>query len=70
MLIYSDSFYAKSNGNGYDLDERDAICSNCNNILDRQIKYRTIDTKFRFSTNEKDKWRNCPYCGEKLEVEK
>lgn len=66
MLIYSGSFYVEDNGNGYDLDERDAICSKCNNIIDRQEKYRGIYKGWKFSDSKKDAWRHCPYCGENL----
>lgn len=66
MLIYSNPFYIKDNGNGYDLDERDAICSNCKKVIDRQKKYRNIDDTFKFSKREKEEWKYCPFCGEKL----
>lgn len=66
MFIYSNSFCTEDNGNGYTVDERDAICSNCHKIIDRQIKYRGIDKDFKFSIKEKDEYKNCPYCGEKL----
>lgn len=66
MLIYSNPFYAGEE-NGYDLDERDAICSNCHEVIDRQRKYRGIDKEFKFSRNNKDKWKHCPFCGEKLD---
>jgi DNA-directed RNA polymerase subunit RPC12/RpoP len=66
MITYSNPTYVSDNGNGYDLDERDAICSNCHKVIDRQEKYRGIDKRFGFSDNEKKKWKYCPYCGEKL----
>jgi len=66
MFIYSNSFYIEDNGNGYDLDERDAICSNCHKVIDRQVKYRGIDTEFKFSVKAKEEWEHCPYCGERL----
>ncbi len=65
MLLYSNPFYIVGNGN-YDLDQRDAICSKCHFIIDRQEKYRNIDKDFKFSSKEKSKWEYCPYCGEKL----
>mgnify|MGYP000984424521 CR=1 FL=1 len=66
MIIYSDSFYIGDNGNGYNLDVRDVICSNCHNIIDRQEKYRGIDKDYKFSNTNKSKWKNCPYCGKFL----
>lgn len=66
MLIYSNSFYIKNNGNGYDLDIRDAICSTCHKVIDRQEKYRG-EEEFGFSSSEKRDWKHCPYCGDKLE---
>jgi hypothetical protein len=66
MLIYSESHYVANNGNGYSLDERDAICSNCHNAIDRQEKYRGVDKSFGFSESEKKAWRYCPYCGTEL----
>ena len=62
-MIYSNSFYIKDNGNGYSLDERDAICLGCHKVIDRQEKYRDIDKDFNFSNNEKKTWKHCPYCG-------
>jgi DNA-directed RNA polymerase subunit RPC12/RpoP len=66
MLIYSNSFYIEDNGNGYDLDERDAICSKCHKVIDRQVKYRGTSEDFGFSTKEKEEYKYCPYCGEKI----
>jgi len=66
MLIYSDSFYIDDNGSGYSLDVRDAICSNCYKVVDRQKKYRGINEDFDFSSNEKKEWKSCPYCGTSL----
>lgn len=67
MLIYSNSFYIKDNGNGYDLDVRDAICSKCHKIIDRQESYRMMKPiEFCFSTREKEEWLYCPRCGENL----
>jgi uncharacterized protein with PIN domain len=66
MFIYSNSFFIEDNGNGFSLDERDAICSNCKKVLDRQQKYKNIDKKFKFSDKEKNEWKYCPYCGKKL----
>jgi DNA-directed RNA polymerase subunit RPC12/RpoP len=66
-MIYSDSFYISDNGNGYALDIRYAICSSCHKTIDRQEKYRNIDKDFGFSSNEKREWKNCPYCGAKLD---
>lgn len=66
MLIFSNPFYIDDDGNGYALDERDAICASCHKIIDRQKKYRGVDTEFKFDTN-KIEWKYCPYCGEKLE---
>lgn len=66
MLIYSNSFYVKDNGNGYDLDERDAICSKCYNIVDRQEKYGGTKL-WKFSDSKKETWRHCPFCGESLQ---
>lgn len=65
-MIYSNPFYIEDNGNGYSLYERDAICSNCHRVIDRQVKYKGIDGDFGFSSNEKKEWKNCPYCGGKL----
>ncbi|MDD4779198.1 MAG: hypothetical protein PHT02_01150 [Tissierellia bacterium] len=66
MLVYSNSFYIADNGNGYSLDVRDAICSNCHKVIDRQKKYKNMDSDFGFSDNEKREWKYCPYCGEKF----
>lgn len=66
MLVYSNPVYIEDNGNGYSLDERDAICASCGKVIDRQQKYRKIDTDFDFSSNEKRAWKYCPFCGEKL----
>jgi len=66
MLFYSGPFYTEDNGSGYDLDERDAICTRCGKLIDRQVKYRGIDKEFKFSSNEKREWEYCPFCGEKL----
>jgi DNA-directed RNA polymerase subunit RPC12/RpoP len=65
-MIYSNSFYIKNNGNGYELETRDAICSKCHRVIDRQTKYKGIDKEFNMSTNEKREWNNCPYCGHEL----
>jgi DNA-directed RNA polymerase subunit RPC12/RpoP len=65
-MIYSNPFYISDNGNGYDLDVRDAICSGCGKIIDRQEKYRKIDKDFHFSDNQKKEWKFCPYCGIEL----
>lgn len=66
MLIYSKPFYIQDNGNGYDLDVRDSICSNCHQVIDRQEKYRNIYKEFRFSDTDKGNWKFCPYCGKDL----
>jgi DNA-directed RNA polymerase subunit RPC12/RpoP len=66
MFIHSDSFYREDNGNGYSIYERDAICSKCHKIIDRQTKYIGISDGFEFSSSEKKKYIYCPYCGEKL----
>jgi len=66
MLIYSNPFYIEDNGNGYDLDLRDAICRNCLKVLGRQENYRDIDEKFKFPEREKNEYKFCPYCGEEL----
>jgi DNA-directed RNA polymerase subunit RPC12/RpoP len=66
MLVYSNPVYISDNGNGYSLDVRDVICSNCGKVIDRQEKYRNIYKDFAFSENEKEQWKFCPYCGEKL----
>jgi len=66
-MIYSNPFYIKDNGNGYSLYIRDAICTKCHKIIDRQEKYEKIDSDFGFSNNEKKEWKHCPYCGEKLD---
>lgn len=65
MLIYSNPFYVEDNGNGYSLQVRDAICSNCHKVIDRQEKYNG-DSTFGFSDNNKSKWKFCPNCGKKL----
>lgn len=66
-MIYSNPFYIEDNGNGYSLYERDAICSKCHKVIDRQVKYKDIDNKFKFSTTEKQGYLHCPYCGAYLE---
>jgi predicted RNA-binding Zn-ribbon protein involved in translation (DUF1610 family) len=66
MLVYSNPVYIDDNGNGYDLDVRDAICTKCGKVIDRQEKYRGIYKDFGFSTREKHEWKYCPFCGEKL----
>jgi len=64
----TDCSYIKDNGNGYSLEERDAICSKCHTVIDRQKKYEGIDKKFNFSTNEKHKYTHCPYCGNEFKI--
>ena len=66
MLIYSNSFYVADNGNGYDLDVRDAICVSCKTVLDRQERYRGINKDYVF-TKEKREWKYCPFCGQSLD---
>jgi hypothetical protein len=66
MLVYSNPHYIEDNGNGYALDERDAICSNCGKVIDRQKKYRKVDKEFGFSEREKDEWKYCPFCGTEI----
>ena len=66
MLVYSNSFYIKDNGNGYSLHIRDAICSNCGKIIGRQEKYERMYKEFAFSNREKAEWGYCPYCASKL----
>ena len=65
MLIYSGEFCTADNGNGYSIKERDAICSNCHKVVDRQIQYVEVDKGFKF-TGDKEKWKYCPYCGKQL----
>jgi predicted RNA-binding Zn-ribbon protein involved in translation (DUF1610 family) len=65
MLVYSNPHYIADNGNGYNLDERDAICTNCGKVIDRQQKYSGWK-EFGFSEREKKEWKYCPFCGEKL----
>jgi predicted RNA-binding Zn-ribbon protein involved in translation (DUF1610 family) len=65
MLVYSNPVYIEDNGNGYDLDERDAICANCGKVIDRQKKYSGWK-EFGFSENVIEEWKYCPFCGEKL----
>lgn len=65
MLIYSNPFYITDNGNGYDLDVRDAICASCNTVIDRQERYRGKNKEWMFGKDKKE-WRFCPFCGEKL----
>ena len=48
----------------YDRYVRDAICFECGRILGEQIKYEGCES-FRFG-DEKDSYRNCPYCGHKF----
>ena len=48
----------------YDRYVRDGICSKCGRILGEQTKYDGQEN-FRFG-NEKDNYRNCPYCGHKF----
>lgn len=67
-MIYSNSFYIKNNGNGYSLDVRDAICSNCHKVIDRQEKYTDIHKEFRFSNDEKQNYKFCPYCGHEFKI--
>lgn len=66
MIIYGSTSYIEDNGNGYDLDVRDALCSKCHNLIDKQEKYRGIDDEWRFSKKEKELWEYCPLCGEGL----
>ena len=65
MLIYSNPFYINDNGNGYSLDERDAICSDCYKVIDRQQKYSGWKY-FKFSNTYKKQFKFCPFCGSKL----
>jgi DNA-directed RNA polymerase subunit RPC12/RpoP len=65
-MFYSRPHYIQDNGNGYSLEERDALCSKCGKSIGRQVKYKNIDKEFSFSDNEKAEYKHCPYCGERL----
>jgi hypothetical protein len=65
MLICSNPFYVNDNGNGYSLDVRDVICSECHIVIDRQKKYKG-NKDFEFSDNYKKDFKYCPFCGSGL----
>jgi hypothetical protein len=64
MLIYSNPFYHEDDGR--QIEERDALCSICYNVVDRQEKYEGIHDDFVFSTDKARLWKCCPYCGKDL----
>ena len=66
MLVYGKSFCIRDNVNGHEVEFRDAICSSCQGVVDRQQKYRGIDKEFRFSSADKKNWKFCPNCGKEL----
>lgn len=45
LIIYSNSFFREENG--YEIEERDIICSSCHIVIDRQKKYKNIDSNFK-----------------------
>jgi hypothetical protein len=63
MFIYSNSFNI-ANNQGYEIEARDAICSKCKKIIDRQVKYKGIHQEFQFTSGNQSFWKYCPYCGE------
>lgn len=50
----------------YDRYVRDAACSKCGRALGEQVKYPDFDKEFKFELVEKNNYKFCPYCGEKL----
>ena len=47
---------------------RDAICSECGQLIGEQLRYPDFNEDFRF-VDEKAHYKHCPYCGHKFEFE-
>lgn len=50
----------------YDRETRLAICCSCGEVIGEQNKY-IFDDIFYFCEKEKEKYRFCPYCGERFD---
>lgn len=50
----------------YDRYVRDTMCSECGRTIGEQVKYPYFDKEFKFESVEKNNYKFCPYCGEKL----
>jgi hypothetical protein len=74
MIVYSKEIFIKAHedmrnpykNHHYDRYVRDIICGSCGEILGEQVKYVGLDEEFSFEETEKNKWKFCPCCGEKL----
>lgn len=74
MLIYPSETFIRAHSDkhnpyynhSYDRYVRDAICSSCHKTIGEQVKYPHFDKEFQFPTTEKNSYKFCPYCGEKL----
>lgn len=74
MLIYPKETLIKAHADrrisyynhSYDRYVRDAMCSSCYKIIGEQVKYPDFDKEFKFEPTEKNHYKFCPYCGEKL----
>lgn len=49
----------------YYKDVREALCSECGELIGEQVRYTHIDADFRFR-DEKELYKYCPYCGHKF----
>lgn len=74
MLVYSSGTFIRGHANrknpyynySHDRYVRDTMCSHCNEMIGEQVNYPHFDAGYRFETEEKNRYKFCPYCGEKL----
>lgn len=74
MLIYPSETFIRAHADrsnlyydhSYDRYVRDAVCSACHRTIGEQVKYPDFEKEFIFESVEKNYYKFCPYCGEKL----
>jgi hypothetical protein len=76
MLLYSSEKFIRAHQDvskryynySYDRYVRDAICNKCGAVIGEQERFPDFDNHnhFRFAEDEKNKFKFCPYCGEKF----
>ena len=50
----------------YDRFVRDTMCSACGMNIGEQLRYPDFKEQFHYESSEKNIYKFCPYCGEKL----
>lgn len=59
----SDILYYNHTYNRY---VRDTMCSACGSNIGEQVRYPIFKEEFHYEAVEKNSYKFCPYCGEKL----